>query len=39
LYVLDTKLGLSPDASRADVLKAMDGHIIGKAVYVGFFHQ
>jgi Raf kinase inhibitor-like YbhB/YbcL family protein len=39
LYVLDTTLDLGPDASRADVLKAMDGHIIGKAVYVGFFHR
>jgi len=39
LYVLDTKLDLGADASRADVLKAMDGHIIGKAVYVGYFHQ
>jgi Raf kinase inhibitor-like YbhB/YbcL family protein len=39
LYALDTKLDLGPDASRADVLQAMNGHIIGKAVYVGFFHQ
>lgn len=39
LYVLDNTLDLGPDASRADVLKAMDGHIIGKAVYVGFFHR
>jgi Raf kinase inhibitor-like YbhB/YbcL family protein len=39
LYVLDNTLDLGADASRADVLKAMDGHIIGKAVYVGFFHR
>jgi Raf kinase inhibitor-like YbhB/YbcL family protein len=39
LYVLDNTLDLGPDASRADVMKAMDGHIIGKAVYVGFFHR
>src|ERR1019366_5599927 len=26
LYGLDTKLDLGPDATRADVLKAMDGH-------------
>ena len=39
LYALDQKVDLAPDAPRADVLKAMDGHIIGKAVYIGFFHQ
>ena len=39
LYVLDTTLDLGADAPRADVLKAMDGHIIGKAVYVGYFHR
>lgn len=39
LYVLDNTLDLGPEASRADVLKAMDGHIIGNAVYVGFFHR
>jgi len=39
LYVLDAKLDLGPDASRMDVLKAMDGHIIGKAAYIGYFHQ
>jgi len=39
LYALDITLDLGADASRADVLKAMDGHIIGKAVYVGYFHQ
>ena len=39
LYVLDKTLDLGPDASRADVMKEMDGHIIGKAVYAGFFHR
>lgn len=39
LYVLDAKLDLGADATRADVLKAMDGHIIGKGVYIGLFHQ
>jgi len=39
LFALDTKLDLSPDASRADVLKAMDGHILGKGVLVGRFHR
>ncbi len=39
LYALDTKLDLTPDATRADVLKAIDGHIVGKAVLVGRFHR
>lgn len=39
LYALDTKLALGPDASREDVLKAMDGHIIGKAVDEVRFHR
>jgi Raf kinase inhibitor-like YbhB/YbcL family protein len=39
LFALDTKLDLSPDATRADVLNAMQGHILGKAVLVGRFHR
>jgi Raf kinase inhibitor-like YbhB/YbcL family protein len=39
LYALDTKLDLGPDATRADVLKAIEGHILGKAVLVGRFHR
>jgi hypothetical protein len=39
LFALDTKLDLGPEASRADVLKAMNGHILGKAVLVGRFHR
>ena len=39
LFALDTKLDLGPDASRADVLNAMQGHIIGKGVLVGRFHR
>jgi Raf kinase inhibitor-like YbhB/YbcL family protein len=39
LYALDTKLGLGEGATRADVLKAINGHILGKAVLVGRFHQ
>jgi len=39
LYALDTKLDLTPDATRADVLKAIDGHILAKAVMVGLFHR
>jgi len=39
LYGLDTKLSLGPDASRADVLKAMDGHVVAKAALEGRFHR
>jgi Raf kinase inhibitor-like YbhB/YbcL family protein len=38
LFALDTKLSLGPDATRAEVLKAMDGHILAKAVLMGRFH-
>ena len=37
-YALDTKLDPAP-ASRADLLKAMNGHIRAKGVYFGLFHQ
>ncbi len=39
LYALDTKLALGPDATRAQILAAMDGHVLGKAVLVGRFHR
>lgn len=39
LYALDTKLDLAPGSSRVDLLKAMDGHVIGKASLVGIFGQ
>jgi Raf kinase inhibitor-like YbhB/YbcL family protein len=39
LFALDTKLDLTADATRADVMKAMDGHIIAKGVLEGRFHQ
>ena len=39
LYALDTKLALGPDATRADVLAAMNGHILAKGVLVGRFHR
>jgi Raf kinase inhibitor-like YbhB/YbcL family protein len=39
LYALDTKLDLTADATRDDVLKAIDGHILGKAVLVGRFKR
>jgi len=37
LYALDQKLDLPAGATRADLLKAMEGHVIGKATYVGLF--
>lgn len=39
LYALDAKLDLPAGSSRADLLKAMDGHVIGKASIVGIFGQ
>jgi hypothetical protein len=30
---------LGPDATREDVLKAMDGHILGKGVTFARFHR
>ena len=37
IYALDTKLDLPAGSARADLLKAMDGHVIGKSTYVGNF--
>ena len=37
LYALDTKLDLGPDATRADVLSAINGHILGKGILMGHF--
>jgi Raf kinase inhibitor-like YbhB/YbcL family protein len=39
LYALDQKLDVAPEGTRADVLKAMDGHILASGVYVGLFNQ
>jgi Raf kinase inhibitor-like YbhB/YbcL family protein len=43
IYALDTKLDVQPAAdafeTRANVMKAMQGHIIGKAVYGGLFKR
>jgi Raf kinase inhibitor-like YbhB/YbcL family protein len=43
LYALDTKLTVEPTAdafdTRANVLKAIQGHILGKAVYGGLFRR
>jgi len=37
MYALDTKLDLPAGSTRADLLKAMDGHVVGKATYPGLF--
>ncbi len=37
-YALDTKLDLPATCTREELLKAMDGHVIGKAAYYGRFH-
>jgi Raf kinase inhibitor-like YbhB/YbcL family protein len=37
IYALDSKLDLPAGSARADLLKAMDGHVIGKSTYVGLF--
>jgi Raf kinase inhibitor-like YbhB/YbcL family protein len=39
LFALDIKLDLGTDATRADVLKAMDGHVVAKAALTGRFHR
>ena len=43
LFALDTKLEVQPttDAfeTRANVMKATQGHILGKAVYGGLFRR
>ena len=43
LFALDTKLDVQPTAdafeTRANVLKAIQGHILGKAVYGGLFKR
>lgn len=37
LFALDQMLDRTPGATRADLLKAMDGHIVGHAVLTGRF--
>ena len=39
LYALDTRLDLSEGASRADVEKVMEGHIIEKAELMGTYEK
>jgi len=37
-YALDTKLDLPANTTRDEILKAMDGHVIGKSAWFGRFH-
>jgi Raf kinase inhibitor-like YbhB/YbcL family protein len=39
LYALDASLTLGPDAKRADVEAAMDGHVLAKTTITGRFHR
>jgi phosphatidylethanolamine-binding protein (PEBP) family uncharacterized protein len=43
LYALDKKLDVKPSAdafeTRANVLKAIQGHVLAKAVYGGLFRR
>jgi Raf kinase inhibitor-like YbhB/YbcL family protein len=43
IYALDTTIDVPPGsdgfATRKAVLEAMQGHVLGKAVYVGLFHR
>jgi Raf kinase inhibitor-like YbhB/YbcL family protein len=43
LFALDTKVDVQPGSdafeARTNVLKAIQGHILGKAVYMGLFHR
>jgi Raf kinase inhibitor-like YbhB/YbcL family protein len=43
IYALDTKLEVQPSAdafeTRTNVMKAMQGHVLGKAVYGGLFRR
>ena len=39
LFALDDKLSLGPEATRAEIMKAMEGHTTGKAVLVGRFKR
>lgn len=38
-YALDTKLDLAANTTRDAIWEAMKGHVIGKAVYGGRYHQ
>jgi len=39
LYALDKVTGLAPDATKADLLKAMDGHVLGEGQLMGTYQR
>ena len=39
VYALDTNLDLNPNASKKDVEKAMEGHILAKGELIGLYHK
>jgi len=43
LFALDTKIDIQPGSdafeTRANIMKAIQGHVVGKAVYMGLFHR
>jgi Raf kinase inhibitor-like YbhB/YbcL family protein len=39
LFALDSELDLPPSAGRPELLRAMEGHVIDKAAYVGRFRR
>ncbi|NTV44171.1 MAG: YbhB/YbcL family Raf kinase inhibitor-like protein [Candidatus Yonathbacteria bacterium] len=39
LYALDTMLGLPEGATKREVLEAMEGHVIEKAVFIGRYER
>jgi Raf kinase inhibitor-like YbhB/YbcL family protein len=43
IFALDAKIDVPPAAdafeTRTNVMKAIQGHILGKAVYMGLFHR
>lgn len=39
IYALDQMLSLPSTATRADVMKAIDGHIVGTSTYYGYFER
>ena len=39
VYALDTMLNLKPGPGKADILKAMEGHIISQAELIGLYQR
>ncbi len=39
LYALDKPLGLAPGATKAELLKAMQGHVLASAQWIGTYER